>query len=496
MWPLLAWDLSALRGAALPCMVRPRAARGEMKERPHPRRGKTTCGEESGAFEKSVGKKLWEKKEPMLKRRGAGLPALGLALCAALLLTGCAALPLPEIAPSSASSVPAQTDALPEGAQSEEGVVLDASGGLLILRTVYNLEYVFRMTDVDDRVEGGTAAGQYVRVWYSGQLEGTNARNVKLLRIEAAQEQQADALALDSVAEGFITQFDETGVSIETASGERYRFLAAENVRVLTGELREGMWVRIDFDGTPDAAVVSRLTQSTAAADVFTLVGTLRDVNEAENTVSVLADTGAWYTFSLGNAELDAPDGLWAGTRRYVLSYRGSATPDGTENALLVRMQAEKLAGAQYIQGVVCAVNPGWGGIDLCTADGRVLGFGLSGSALAGEAGVQPGDTVRIEYTGSISAEYAGAARVVSLEVRSRDGMGECSVLGTVRSISENALTLDAADGRTLQFKTPEGVAFPDTLLRGDTVRVAYRGWIAGEEMENAVFVSVSRAYD
>lgn len=442
-----------------------------------------------------------KKKRQLQKRCGAGLTALLLALCMALLLAACEMpfpLPLPAEDSSDVSSVPVQTDELPGNAQSEEGVVLDASGGLLILRTVYNAEYVFRMTGVDDRVEGGTSAGQYVRVWYTGQLEGTNARNVKLLRIESAQEQQADALALGSMAEGFVTAFDEETVSIETVSGAQYRFVAAENVRVLSGEaeMHEGMWVRIYFDGLPEAAVVSRLTQSTAAADVFTLVGTLRGVDEEEDTISVVADTGAWYTFPVGNAEIDAPDGLWAGSRRYVLSYRGTASPDGTENALLLRMQAERLAPAQYIQGVVCAVNASWGSIDLCTADGRVLSFSLGASVLTGENGVQPGDAVNIEYTGCISGEYAGGAEVVSLEVRSRGGTGECSVLGTVRSISQNALTLNAADGRTLKFETSGNMVFPDTLRSGDTVRVAYHGWIAGEEMENAAFVSVSRAYD
>ena len=486
------------------CMAVPRRAGRDQGTALHrlPDRSPAVCG--CGAFQKSVGKKLrekLEKKEQMQKRRGAGFPVLTLALCAALgmalLLSGCEMpLPFPAGSSSDVSSVPVQVDTLPESAQSEEGVVLDASDGLLILRTVYNVEYVFRMTDVDDRVEGGVSAGQYVRVWYNGQLEGTNARNVKLLRIESAQEQQADALALGSTVEGFITEFDEETVSIETASGKSYRFVAAENVRVLSVEMHEGMWVRIYFDGTPDGAVVTRLTESAAAADVFTLVGTLRGVDEEEDTISIVADTGAWYTFGLGNAEVDAPNGLWAGTRRYVLSYRGSASPDGTENAMLLRMQAENLAAAQSVQGVVCAVNSNWGSIDLCTADGRVLSFALGSSAPTGVNGVQLGDTVCIEYTGCISGDYTGGAKVVSLEVRSRAGLGESSVLGTVRSVSQSALTLSAADGRTLKFKTPEGMIFPETMQSGDTVRVSYRGWIAEEEMENAVFVSVSRAYD
>lgn len=428
-------------------------------------------------------------------RRPRRIGALGLAVCLLIGLSACAPW---EEAPV-ASSVPAQpADTLPADANSEEGIVLDASDGLLILRTIYNVEYVFRMTDdVDDRVSGGAEAGQYVRVWYSGHLEDTNARGVKLLRIEAAQEKQPDTLALGSIAEGFITSFGEAIIAIETASGERYRFVAAENVRALQTEPKKGMWVRVRFDGTPDAAVVSRVTASTAAADVFTLVGTLRGVDEEAGTISFLADTGAWYTFALGGAEIDAPDGLWAGMRRYVVSYRGSATPEqGTEHALLLRVQAERLAGAQTVQGVVCAVNAPRGSVDLCTADGRVLGFGLGAAAFSETGGIEVGDTVRIEYSGSISGSYSGAADVVSIEVRSRGGTGECSVLGTVRRVSNGILTLDAADGRTLKFKAPEGKEFPEALARGDTVRVAYRGWIAGEEMENATFLSVSRAYD
>lgn len=425
----------------------------------------------------------------MQKLRAAVLAALWVALGA--LLAGCETQQ-----PSSAPAPAAQTEALPADAQSEEGLVLDASDGLLVLRTVYNVEYVFRMGDVDDRVAGGTAAGQYVRVWYSGQLEGTNARNVKLLRIETAQEQQADALALGSSAEGFVTGFSEITISIQTASGERYRFVAAENVRAFSSELHEGMWVRVFFDGTPEAPVVSRVTESAEAADVFTLVGTLRGVDEEKGTVSILADTGAWYTFALGDAEVDAPDGLWAGTRRYVLSYRGAASAESAEHALLLRLQAERLAGTQSLQGVVCAVDPAWGSIDLCTADGRVLRFAVGASILSGENGLQPGDAVRVEYTGCISGASTAGAKVTALELRAREGMGECSVLGSVHSVSEKLLVLDASDGRTLRFAAEGNVAFGDALQRGDVVRVAYRGWVAGDDTQNAALLSVSRAYD
>ena len=85
---------------------------------------------------------------------------------------------------------------LPEGAKKEEGVVLDASDGQFILRAAGGGEYVFRMDGAEDMVEGDVQAGQYVRIWYDGVLTDTNARNVKLLRIEAAQETQPDSLSI------------------------------------------------------------------------------------------------------------------------------------------------------------------------------------------------------------------------------------------------------------------------------------------------------------
>ena len=383
---------------------------------------------------------------------------------------------------------------LPEGAKKEEGVVLDASDGPFILRAAGGGEYVFRMDGAEDMVEGGVQAGQYVRIWYDGVLTDTNARNVKLLRIEAAQETQPDSLSMGSTADGVVTAFDEESITLRTAGGETYTFAAGRSVRALKGEPREGMWARVYFDGAPDGAVVSRVTARVSEGDVFTLAGRIRAVDEKADTITFLADTGERYIFALGFAEVDMPDGLRAGSRA-VLSYSGSAAPEDTSHAMLLRVQAEKLADAQAVRGTVCSVNSKQGSIGVCTADGRVLAF-YTGKSLTGQqGGVEPGDGVRVTYSGCISGESTRSAQLLSLEVTARKDANKSVVLGTVRAVSDTALTLAAADGRTLKFEAVPGKSFPEELKKGDTVRVSYTGWIEGEDTSEAVYASVSRAY-
>lgn len=422
-------------------------------------------------------------------RAGAALAALCLLLC----LTACAA---PEAPASSLPEDTAQSGtALPADAKSAEGMVLDATGGLLILRTADSREYVFRSEDAQDCVEGGVTAGLYVRVWYSGTLEQTNARNVRLLRIEAASETPADTLSFGSTAEGFLTFCSGQTLTLQTTDGAQLRFYAPDKVREVSGELREGVWVRVLFDGVPGAAVVSRVTESAGAPDVFTLVGTLRGQDEEAGTLTFSTEAGGWYTFAQGDAEIDAPDGLWSGSRRYVVSYRGSISQDGTEHAVLLRVQAERLAEQQAVEGTVCAVTEEAGLLELCTADGRVLAFYPGAAVLSGEGGVTEGDYVRIRYTGCIDGTGMAGVRITALEVISRGGAHENSVLGEVRSVNSGTLVLAAADGRTLRFSPGAGKTLPEELTSGERVRVAYTGWIADEETEHAAYVSVSRAY-
>lgn len=423
--------------------------------------------------------------------------ALGLALC----LSGCAGWretldtvfrAVSPIQPASVSGTDMPSSAvLPEDAKSIEGLVLDASDGLLILRAVEGGEYVFRMEGAQDLVEGGTAAGHFVRLWYSGVLEDTNARNVKLLRIETAQEIQPDTYDRNCMAEGYIVSCNDWRITLCTASGDEYTFMAGENVRAAQ-ELTEGMWVCVYFDGTPGASVVSRVSQSISAADVFTVIGTLRGVDEEAGTITLQADGGGQYTFSKDSAQIVAPNGLWADKRRFVLSYRGTAAPGETEHAVLLRVCAEKAAGDQTVQGVVCDINETRKTVSLCTANGRVLTFPTGSEVFQSEKGVHIGDSIAVTYTGCINGEDMHEVEVVSLAVH---GASESSVVGEVYGVTDKTLTLCADDGRMLQFRLPSGKYFPERMKKGDTIRVTYVGWIESEDTANASYVSASRAY-
>ena len=68
-------------------------------------------------------------------------------------------------------------------------------------------------------------------------------------------------------------------------------------------------------------------------------------------------------------------------------------------------------------------------------------------------------------------------------------------MLGTVRAVSDTALTLAAADGRTLKFEAVPGKSFPEELKKGDTVRVSYTGWIGGVDTAEAVCGAGGRAW-
>lgn len=137
----------------------------------------------------------------------------------------------------------------------------------------------------------------------------------------------------------------------------------------------------------------------------FTLAGRIRAVDEKADTITFLADTGERYIFAAWLSPRWICRMAWRAGSRAVLSYSGSAAPEDTSHAMLLRVQAEKLADAQAVRGTVCSVNSKQGSIGVCTADGRVLAF-YTGKSLTGQqGGVEPGDGVRVTYSGCISGE-------------------------------------------------------------------------------------------
>lgn len=143
---------------------------------------------------------------------------------------------------------------LPEGAKKEEGVVLDASDGQFILRAAGGGEYVFRMDGAEDMVEGGVPGRPVCAHLVRRRFDGHQRPKCKAAAHRGRAGNAADSLSMGSTADGVVTAFDEESITLRTAGGETYTFAAGRSVRALKGEPREGMWVRVYFDGAPGRA--------------------------------------------------------------------------------------------------------------------------------------------------------------------------------------------------------------------------------------------------
>ena len=117
-------------------------------------------------------------------------------------------------------------------------------------------------------------------------------------------------------------------------------------------------------------------------------------------------------------------------------------------------------------RGTVCSVNSKQGSIGVCTADGRVLAF-YTGNPSPGSRAEWSREMVCASL---IPVASAGNPPVPHsfCHWRSRPGKmpirAPCS--GTVRAVSDTALTLAAADGRTLKFEAVPGKSFPEELKK------------------------------
>ncbi len=383
---------------------------------------------------------------------------------------------------------------LPENAKNEEGIVLDVSDGQFILRSIGGTEYVFRMRGAEDLTPEGTKPGQMVRAWYDGVLSGTNAANVKLLRIEPIEEAVRDMLSEDCVAQGIVTSVDEQALAIRTKDGTEHTFAAAESLRSIPDGAKPGQWVRIVFDGTPEMPVVKAVTLLAQEAESYIMTGALRNFDEAKKTLEIQADAGGVYEFSYENAEMTFPNGMkkWS---RVDLVYTGHAQPKGAENnsAVLISAQPESKAKPRQIAVTVQNVTKNRGNLDVVTPDGRALKFYVDAKLTSGKNALAEGDVICIYYTGSIAAEQTGSARIVSVE---RLGLDNKRLFGTVKSMGTAELELQTNDGRTLTLKMPEGEMLPQTLKRGDDVCIRYTGVIVHDDAQNAQIKSISYFYE
>lgn len=152
----------------------------------------------------------------------------------------------------------------------------------------------------------------------------------------------------------------------------------------------------------------------------------------------------------------------------------------------------------RQLEGVVERVEED-GGLVLHLYDGRVLT--VYGRVSGTQEELDAGDVVRISYTGELAGTDTRQMKVQKIELRAAALDADTSVLGTVRQASGTAITLEAADGRTLRFsQLAAGGEISARLKAGDIVRVYYTGWLGtpqdASDTSGAKVVRAAFAYD
>ena len=215
--------------------------------------------------------------------------------------------------------------------------------------------------------------------------------------------------------------------------------------------------------------------------------------------MTVQASDGTRYTFDTELVEFDTPNGFRTGGQVVVYS-RGQlvAQESGEPQALVYRVGDVRLSPVRQLEGVVERVEED-GGLVLHLYDGRVLT--VYGRVSGTQEELDAGDVVRISYTGELAGTDTRQMKVQKIELRAAALDADTSVLGTVRQASGTAITLEAADGRTLRFsQLAAGGEISARLKAGDIVRVYYTGWLGtpqdASDTSGAKVVRAAFAYD
>lgn len=379
-----------------------------------------------------------------------------------------------------------QSEEVPEGMTVSRGVVLDYTDKTLIFRTNAGLEYVLKLASDTILPQEGLAAGARIEVIYQGKLEGKGEDRPDIYCIRAAQTQAVAPVYTGSTVDGVVTQAALNDTSIRTHSGAEYTFTTADTVNSLRDGAKEGMWVRIVFDGALNGGdttgvVVRNVLECALQPDAVQTLVTVKSYNEQEHSMTVQTTDGTRCTFDTEYVEFDTPNGFYAGSKVLVYS-RGQLAPEGSQSAQCVvyRISDVRLSPTSQFDAVLEKQDES-GNLVLHLADGRMLT--VRANIRAETQQPQAGDVVRVVYTGEVRGTDTARMKVKRVELRAEALEADTSVQGKIKQISQNAICLQLDNGREMNFtKLAQGGELSQELHPGDTARVYYTGWLGSQE--------------
>ena len=351
---------------------------------------------------------------------------------------------------------------------SKEGVITALSGSTLTIETDKGAR-TFTLDGATLDLPYGPLAGRKVTVEYEGILRKNNAAAA----VSVADSDLQTPPAAQTLA-GTVSAFSQDLLTIQAASGSFSFCLAQADLELYTG-LTVGKAVTAeyygDLAGGADTVRLVRLTDDAPAAATFGAV----PVSLANDVVWATDDLNAMAGPGLDAGRICV---VPAGTRLRRTGSAGGGWSQVIYDEQFVYVwndfltQSEPSAAEHTPSPYTCsrldvAFTALADGAVRVSADGKEASFSAGGPALRFAQGFRPGQTARLEFSGSFGADDMVVYALAD------DKGGEAELTGTVAAKSANTFTLRTPDGaECLLFVSGEAAGAFQQLAAGLSVTV------------------------
>lgn len=208
-----------------------------------------------------------------------------------------------------------------------EGSIVDATMNTLTIQTEGGETFSFSTMDADMSAVDGLLIGSAVKVYYVGEIDGTNTADATVLKVTMSGEKSIIGTVTDATMNTLILQLD---------NGELIQFSTEDADKSGLHKLLIGDRITVVYTGfiygtSTENVMVVRLT----SPDIYTVEGEI--VDAAMNSIQIRTDDGRDLNFVTENADKTEVDGLLIG-RRVVVYYTGEVINENTDKTTVIKL--------------------------------------------------------------------------------------------------------------------------------------------------------------
>lgn len=159
----------------------------------------------------------------------------------------------PETTVPETTIAPETTSAMTGESKTIIGEILDAAMNTIIIRTEDGKDLIFGKEDAETDLENGLVIGNSVIIEYTGEIDGTNASEAKVLKI-------SDHAAESMTITGEVLDGSMTTIMIKTEDGKELMFDTVDAETDYKDGLLIGNSVAIEYTGEINGTDVSGAT--------------------------------------------------------------------------------------------------------------------------------------------------------------------------------------------------------------------------------------------